>query len=60
MEHFLEKVWPHIKDFYKSPQTKEDSKGDNQDKTEETEPVKVDDLQENRLGGYETFYAQFS
>ena len=39
MEHFLEKVWPHIKDFYKSPGTKEDSKGDNQDKTEE--PVKV-------------------
>ena len=42
MEHFLEKVWPHIKDFYKSPETKEDSKGDNKDKTEDAEPVKVD------------------
>lgn len=40
MEHFLEKVWPHIKDFYKSPETKEDTKGDNKDKTEDTEPVK--------------------
>ena len=34
-------MWPHIKEFYKSPGSEEDSKGDNNDKTGETEPVKV-------------------
>ncbi|XP_052776827.1 glucosidase 2 subunit beta-like isoform X7 [Mya arenaria] len=30
LEHFMEKVWPNIRDFYKSPAEQED-KGDNQE-----------------------------
>ena len=33
-------MWPHIKEFYKSPESKEDSKGDT-DQSEPSEPVKV-------------------
>ena len=40
-EHFLEKVWPNIKQFYKSPGSEEEAKGDNSVKKEDTEPVKV-------------------
>ncbi|WAR23437.1 GLU2B-like protein [Mya arenaria] len=39
LEHFMEKVWPNIRDFYKSPAEQED-KGDNQ----EIEPKEEENL----------------
>ncbi|XP_053393979.1 glucosidase 2 subunit beta-like isoform X2 [Mercenaria mercenaria] len=38
-DHFILKVWPNIKQFYKSPDSEEQAKGDNQEVT--TEPPEV-------------------
>lgn len=49
LDHFVEKVWPNIKQFYKPPGTEEPAKGENQDGTAETPHLEADntDIDDN-------------